>query len=279
MTTPNEPQAYEDDDQSEPADATQAPRATGFEPPQEATRARFRRLNAHTGGWEDAPVIIDGVRTATVDSASATPNLPLAEAIPTNYRITWYASSGKVLGYSKVWRVGPNVGLTGGASNTPRMWPAGETNPGGMPQGGSLSPSEVLTLLRGLAMVVHEAAAPMVAQVQTYHEQMFARERAFHEARLQAEAQRHAESIERDRAFMAAMRDVHEKPRDERIRTLEAKLATFEEEAPDEEEAPNAQNGYALASAAIEHAPEIIRTIAQEVRQFGDAEKLSTKAE
>lgn len=263
-TETTEPATLEDVEDS--VSARTQPNPTGFEPPPEATKARYKRLNPHTGGWEDAPVVLDGYRTPMVDASAAGPNLPLAEYVPTFHRITWYSAQGKVLGYSKTWRLEPIEEMAGGASNTPRMWPpVSGQSAHSVPQGGYLSSADTLALLRGLSFVVHEAAAPMLAQIQQYAEATLARERAFHEARLAAEQQRHAESMARDRQFLAAMRDVQEIPRERRLAALEQQLA---QEAEDHEqtEATNTSNGYAVAQAFVEHAPEIIRTVANEVR-------------
>lgn len=222
-------------------------------------------------------MIIDGIRTTTVDAASTTPNLPLAEQVPTNYRITWYGANGRIVGYSKTWTLGPNLDTQGGVSNTPRMMPTGPGyNAHAMPQGtGFLTPSDTLSLMRGLAMVVHEAAAPMVAQVHMFAEQTLARERAFHEARLRAEQQRHEETLARDRAFMAAMREVHEKPRDERIAALTQQVADLESERQDDDEEANERetaNAWEVAGKLVENAPEIIKTVAEQARHFSAKE-------
>lgn len=265
-----------EDDSSERPAPTSETNPPGFVPPEGAVRARFRRLNRDTGGWEDCQVIVDGIATTTVDAASANPNLPLVEQIPTNYRITWYNTNGRIVGYSKTWTLGSNLNTRGGVSNTPRMWPAGSVGASAMPQGtGYLTPSDTLSLMRGLAMVVHEAAAPMVAQVHMFAEQTLARERAFHEARLRAEQQRHEETLARDRAFMAAMRDVHEKPRDEKIAALTAEVAALRAEEEDDEEEETRQenaNPWEVAGKLVEHAPDIIRTVAEEARNFSAKE-------
>lgn len=257
-----------------------------FVPPEGAVIARFRRLNLETGGWEDAQVMCDKVRTSTVDVNKASPDLPLIEATDTWHRISWYNANNRVVGHSKKWRPGQTLATMGGASNTPRMWPApppvgGGAVSHGVPHVGNASPpapgyltsKDALVFMRGLGTLVHEMTGPLVAQVQMISEQTLARERAFHEARLAAEIQRHAEALERDRQFAERMREVHEAPRDARIAELEAELESVRKEQTDlaeaaaeqEQETQDAQtNSMDVASTLIENAPAIIKTVKSE---------------
>lgn len=271
-TTPFEPE--EDDDvriTPPPSDVSST-----FVPPDKAVRARFRRLNLQTGGWEDCKVIVDGTATSIVDAKRASPNLPLVEQVSAPHRITWYAANDRRVGYSNTWNPFANLDTPGGASNTPRKWPAGP-NPANAVAGpvGLFSSQDVLALMRGMFMGLHEAAAPIIAQVQMISEQTLARERAFHSAQLAAEEQRHREAIERDRQFTERMREVYEVPRDAKIAALEQELkeqrAQAEQDRLDaEEDAEEKQqaNAYDFAGKVVESAPDIIRTVAEEARKF-----------
>jgi hypothetical protein len=244
------------------------PRPTGFEPPEQAVQARLRRINLRTGGWEDAPMIIEGGKSVMIDAQDANDQVIIAENIATIHRFTWYAANNSIVGYSKTFKVESGEESQAGASNTPRMWPphpAYSTN--GTQFTSVLTPNDTVSLMRGLSILIHEASAPLIAQVSMFAEQTLARERAFHEARLQAERQRHEEAMARDRAFLMAMRDFQEKPKEQRIASLERQLEQLQE--TEEEPASQQPSPWDVAGKLIEHGPALISEISKQVKGTG----------
>lgn len=269
----------ETDDETTPEPNAEPALPQGFVPPARASRARIRRFNLESGAWEDAPVILDGSTTSIVPVENASPNLPLAEPVATAYRMTWQDSKGQTLGYSRTWRIRESKG---GESNTPRMWPVGvpQRHHVTAPSRSSLTPDETVKLMAGLSHVVHEAARPLIMQIEAFHEGALAREREFHDRQRAVDAANFERTIARDREFLAAMRDVHERPRDQKIALLESQLTQLREDdaAAEEEAAQQAQqNGWNLAGKVIENAPELIRTVADEVRRGGERATQATE--
>jgi len=250
-------------------DAPNPEQGAGFEPPEKAQWARFRRFDPETAMWTDSPVIYEGKTTAWVLADRASPALTIADPVPTTYRITWVDENRRPVGYSKAWRI---LEQAGGASNTPRMWPPGSPDgtKGGAPS--SLTPVETVALMRGLANVATELARPMVMQIEAFHEGALTREREFHERQRATDAANFERTVARDREFMSAMRTVHERPTRDRIAHLESELAQLraEDAAAEEEGAAANANAWDVVGKAVENAPEIIRTVADEIRRGGE---------
>ena len=271
-TTQNHPETSPDND----GETSDVGTLEGFVPPARATRARIRRINMATGAWEDAPVFLDGVQTAIVPVGNANPNLQILDPVPSVYRMTWQDDKGTCLGYSRTWRIQEQAG---GVSNTPRMWPlpVTERNNVGAPSRSALTPDETVRLLDGLARVVTETARPLIMQIEAFHEGALARERAFHEQQRRVDEANFQRTLVRDREFMGAMREVHERPRDQRIAQLEQELAALRAD-DQEDDAAQAGNAWDLAGKVLENAPELIRTVAQEVRRGGAAAEAAEAA-
>ncbi len=264
---------------AEDSEPTLGPPDETFVPPEGATKARYRRLNLDTGGWEDAQVLYEGIRTCSVDADAATPNVEFAQPVQTPHRITWYSGTGRILGYSKNWRPHTDADLPGGESNTPRKWPAVNPRaPAVVQPSGYLTPQDSLSYMRGLAELTQQAAGPVVAMIATFSEQLLQRERNFFREQIALMETRHAHNLQTDRQFLETVREVEQAPRDRKVQELQAQLAALESDAQERAEADaeaeaNAPeegdpSGMKLASAVVENAPAIIREVANQARAF-----------
>jgi hypothetical protein len=230
------------------------------------------------GKWTSLP--IDGL--FRVRFAKCTRALAAKVYGQGRYRFQWHRNvnnKSKVHGYSKWFTIGPTGSTPGVLSNTPSTEPA-VTEPGAyhdfrlphvgewptVPVSGPARDlagmtAPVLNLMRGIAFLIHESSAPLIAQARTDAEAQLALTRAQHEAALARDRAFYQSVIERDRQWTETLSQ-RQRNDGQNVAALAQRLDAIQQAEP--EETPS--NHWDAIAAILEKSPELIDALGKLLR-------------